>query len=97
MSTSPLHARPDRLRDLIERLLALFLADPLADNPSPAQSPAPRTLAPAPPHPTARTRRVFDLPSGALIVWTLAPFALLAQALPALRRGQAPMPVAEAA
>ena len=29
---------------------------------------------------------VFDLPSGALIVWALAGFALLAQALPALRR-----------
>jgi zinc/manganese transport system permease protein len=40
---------------------------------------------------------VFDLPSGALIVWTLAGFALLAQALPALRRGNAPLPVAEAA
>jgi zinc/manganese transport system permease protein len=40
---------------------------------------------------------VFDLPSGALIVWTLAGFALLAQAVPALRRGRAPLPVAEAA
>jgi zinc/manganese transport system permease protein len=40
---------------------------------------------------------VFDLPSGALIVWTLAGFALLAQAVPALRRGRASLPVAEAA
>ena len=40
---------------------------------------------------------LFDLPSGALIVWTLAGFALLAQALPGLRRGRAPMPAAEAA
>jgi len=40
---------------------------------------------------------VFDLPSGALIVWTLAGFALLAQGLPGLRRGRAPVPVAEAA
>ena len=31
-------------------------------------------------------RKGLDLPSGALIVWTLAGFALLAQALPALRR-----------
>ena len=40
---------------------------------------------------------LFDLPSGALIVWTLAGFALLAQALPGLRRGRASMPAAEAA
>ncbi|HET7126723.1 MAG TPA: metal ABC transporter permease [Lysobacter sp.] len=40
---------------------------------------------------------LFDLPSGALIVWTLAGFALLAQAVPALRRGRASLPVAEAA
>lgn len=30
---------------------------------------------------------VLDLPSGALVVWTLAAVALLAQALPAVRRG----------
>jgi zinc/manganese transport system permease protein len=29
---------------------------------------------------------VLDLPSGAMIVWTLAAVALLAQALPAVRR-----------
>jgi zinc/manganese transport system permease protein len=29
---------------------------------------------------------VFDLPSGAMIVWTLAGCALLAQAVPAVRR-----------
>jgi zinc/manganese transport system permease protein len=29
---------------------------------------------------------VFDLPSGALIVWTLAGCALLAQLVPAVRR-----------
>jgi zinc/manganese transport system permease protein len=40
---------------------------------------------------------VLDLPSGAMIVWTLAGVALLAQAVPALRRGRAPLPVAEAA
>ena len=40
---------------------------------------------------------VLDLPSGALIVWTLAGFALLAQALPALRRGRSPALAAEAA
>jgi zinc/manganese transport system permease protein len=40
---------------------------------------------------------VLDLPSGAMIVWTLAGVALLAQALPAVRRShpghQAPLPV----
>ena len=40
---------------------------------------------------------LFDLPSVALIVWTLAGFALLAQAVPALRRGRAPALAAEAA
>lgn len=40
---------------------------------------------------------VFDLPSGALIVWTLAGFALLAQAVPALRRARSPVLAAEAA
>ena len=40
---------------------------------------------------------VLDLPSGAMIVWTLAGVALLAQALPAVRRShpghEAPLPV----
>ena len=40
---------------------------------------------------------VFDLPSGALIVWTLAAVALLAQAVPALHRGRAPLPAAASA
>jgi zinc/manganese transport system permease protein len=35
---------------------------------------------------------VFDLPSGALIVWTLAGCALLAQAIPAVRRSHPPHP-----
>jgi len=34
---------------------------------------------------------VLDLPSGALIVWTLAGCALLAQAVPAIRRSHAPV------
>jgi len=38
---------------------------------------------------------VFDLPSGALIVWTLAGCALLAQAIPAVRRTHPPHPVRE--
>lgn len=40
---------------------------------------------------------VFDLPSGALIVWTLAGFALLAQAVPAVRRGRSSTLAAETA
>jgi zinc/manganese transport system permease protein len=38
---------------------------------------------------------VFDLPSGALIVWTLAGAALLAQALPAVRRSHPVHPARE--
>jgi zinc/manganese transport system permease protein len=34
---------------------------------------------------------ILDLPSGALIVWTLAGCALLAQAVPAIRRSHAPV------
>lgn len=37
---------------------------------------------------------LFDLPSGALIVWTLAAFALLAQGVRALARGRAVVPAA---
>jgi zinc/manganese transport system permease protein len=39
---------------------------------------------------------VLDLPSGALIVWTLAACALLAQAIPAVRRSHPPQSVPEA-
>lgn len=38
---------------------------------------------------------VFDLPSGALIVWTLAGCALLAQSIPAVRRSHPPHPARE--
>jgi zinc/manganese transport system permease protein len=38
---------------------------------------------------------VFDLPSGALIVWTLAGTALLAQLIPAVRRTHPPHPARE--
>jgi hypothetical protein len=31
MIEKPLHAQPDRLRDLVEKLLSLFLTDPLAE------------------------------------------------------------------
>lgn len=30
MATKPLHAQPDRLRDVVEKLLTIFLTDPLA-------------------------------------------------------------------
>ena len=39
---------------------------------------------------------VLDLPSGALIVWTLAACALLAQAVPAVRRSHPARPTPEA-
>lgn len=35
MSTLPLHANPDKMRDIVEKLLTLFLSDPLAE-PEPA-------------------------------------------------------------
>jgi hypothetical protein len=39
IAEKPLHAQSDRLRDLVEKLLAVFLTDPLAD-PVPSQEPA---------------------------------------------------------
>jgi hypothetical protein len=36
MSEKPLHAQPDRMRDVVEKLLAIFLSDPLAE-PSPTE------------------------------------------------------------
>jgi hypothetical protein len=31
MSEKPLHAQPDRMRDVVEKLLTIFLTDPLAE------------------------------------------------------------------
>jgi len=31
MSEKPLHVQPDRMRDVVEKLLAIFLSDPLAE------------------------------------------------------------------
>jgi hypothetical protein len=33
MAEKPLHAQPDRMRDIVEKLLTLFLSDPLAEPP----------------------------------------------------------------
>ncbi|KAI4934084.1 hypothetical protein J4E86_011466 [Alternaria arbusti] len=68
MSEKPLHATPDRMRDIVEKLLALFLSDPLAE-PPPLEIPAdpvatpgsrPRFVIPGSTHGHASP---FDLPS----------------------------------
>ncbi|KAH6867925.1 hypothetical protein BKA58DRAFT_185555 [Alternaria rosae] len=68
MSKKPLHATPDRMRDIVEKLLALFLSDPLAE-PPPPEIPAdpvatpgsrPRFVIPGSTHGHASP---FDLPS----------------------------------
>ncbi|KAI4645418.1 uncharacterized protein J4E78_009328 [Alternaria triticimaculans] len=68
MSEKPLHATPDRMRDIVEKLLALFLSDPLAE-PPPTEIPAdpvatpgsrPRFVIPGSTHGHASP---FDLPS----------------------------------
>ncbi|KAI4651188.1 uncharacterized protein J4E79_009387 [Alternaria viburni] len=68
MSEKPLHATPDRMRDIVEKLLALFLSDPLAESPPP-EIPAdpvatpgsrPRFVIPGSTHGHASP---FDLPS----------------------------------
>lgn len=72
ISSAPLHAQPDRLRDLVEQFLTLFLTDPLAERPpsveaQPAQ-PAGSTPAGGTKTPggfrAADRGGVFDLPSG---------------------------------
>lgn len=37
ISTKPLHLQPDRLRDLVEKLLSIFCTDPLAEPPAAAR------------------------------------------------------------
>jgi hypothetical protein len=54
MSEKPLHAQPDRMRDIVEKLLALFLSDPLAE-------PVPTEI-PANPVATPGTRPRFGIP-----------------------------------
>ncbi|KAJ4314387.1 hypothetical protein N0V94_006490, partial [Neodidymelliopsis sp. IMI 364377] len=41
ITSKPLHTQPDRLRDLVEQFLTLFLTDPLAPPPPPAPSDEP--------------------------------------------------------
>src|SRR5690242_1139388 len=67
MMGQPLHAQPDRMRDLVEQFLSLFLNDPLAQ---PSSSDEPIN-----PEPTPGNKQIgilgsshhaspFDLPSG---------------------------------
>ncbi|KAH7392937.1 hypothetical protein BKA66DRAFT_316643 [Pyrenochaeta sp. MPI-SDFR-AT-0127] len=68
MSKNPLHAQPDRLRDLVEKLLTIFLSDPLAE-PLPLDEPANTVATPggkhrlAAPGSTHSHASPFDLPS----------------------------------
>lgn len=68
MSEKPLHAQPDRMRDIVEKLLALFLSDPLAE-PLPTEIPANPVATPGSrprfglPGSTHSHASPFDLPS----------------------------------
>ncbi|KAF2280532.1 uncharacterized protein EI97DRAFT_430235 [Westerdykella ornata] len=70
ITTSPLHLHPDRLRPLVEKLLDIFCADPLALPASPPNDPSGEVLAtPANkgllvPGSTQSRASPFDLPSG---------------------------------
>jgi hypothetical protein len=68
MSEKPLHAQPDRLRDVVEKLLAIFLNDPLAQ-PLPTDEPSNPVATPGSkqrlgvPGSTINHVSPFDLPS----------------------------------
>jgi hypothetical protein len=68
MSEKPLHVQPDRMRDVVEKLLMIFLSDPLAD-PPPADVPADPVATPGSksrpglPGSTHSHASPFDLPS----------------------------------
>ncbi|KAL1601573.1 hypothetical protein SLS60_006488 [Paraconiothyrium brasiliense] len=70
ISLKPLHSQPDRLRDVVERLLAIFCADPLAQ-PLPGDDAAGPLLATpgrqhlGGPGSTHSRASPFDMPSGA--------------------------------
>lgn len=69
MSSKPLHSQPDRLRDVVERLLAIFCADPLAQ-PLPGEESTNLLNTPGRQHfgvPGSTHSRAspFDMPSGA--------------------------------
>jgi hypothetical protein len=69
MSSKPLHSQPDRLRDVVERLLAIFCADPLAqplpgnEITNPLATPGRQHL--GVPGSTHTQTSPFDMPSGA--------------------------------
>lgn len=68
MSEKPLHVQPDRMRDVVEKLLTIFLSDPLAE-PPPADVPANPVATPGSksrpglPGSTHSHASPFDLPS----------------------------------
>ncbi|KAL5420188.1 hypothetical protein PMIN03_000017 [Paraphaeosphaeria minitans] len=69
MSSKPLHSQPDRLRDVVERLLAIFCVDPLAQ-PLPGEETTNPLATPGRQHlglPGSTHSRAspFDMPSGA--------------------------------
>jgi hypothetical protein len=70
MPEKPLHAQPDRLRDVVERLLSIFLSDPLAQ-PLDSDEPVPLLSTPGSkqkvltPALTRGQKSPFDLPSSA--------------------------------
>ncbi|KAF2710714.1 hypothetical protein K504DRAFT_375566 [Pleomassaria siparia CBS 279.74] len=69
ITSKPLHAQPDRLRDVVERLLAIFCIDPLAQ-PLPIEEPPDPLATPGSKHrlriPNASQHHAspFDMPSG---------------------------------
>ena len=72
IATKPLHTQPDRLRDVVERLLAIFCTDPLtiplpteeSSDPLATPSSKQRLALPGSSHSHASP---FDLPSGARV------------------------------
>ncbi|KAJ4987536.1 hypothetical protein SVAN01_06993 [Stagonosporopsis vannaccii] len=67
MTEMPLHTQPDRMRDLVEQFLSLFLNDPLA-HPLPSDQPTDRVATPNIKHigilGSYHHESPFDLPSG---------------------------------
>lgn len=70
IATKPLHSQPDRLRDVVEKLLVIFCTDPLTQ-PLPTESSTNPLATPgskqrfAAPDSTHSHASPFDLPSGA--------------------------------
>jgi hypothetical protein len=72
IATKPLHSQPDQLRDVVEKLLAIFCTDPLLQ-PSPANETVDSLATPGgrnnlcAPGSTHTRASPFDLPSGARV------------------------------